>query len=139
RVTQVSENVSDHLSLRVDEALGRPLSESVDPARAEGGRGVLREQRGDDANPLSIGASGKRFDGIVHHHEGAAILELEPNPETPEERSIHHPFRAALMRVQRASTLTELAVIITQEIWRATGFERVMFYRLHEDGRGPRD
>src|SRR6185503_5933877 len=82
---------------------------------------------------------GKRFDGIVHHHEGAAILELEPNPETPEERSIHHPFRAALMRVQRASTLTELAVIITQEIWRATGFERVMFYRFHEDGSGSVD
>ena len=35
KVTQVSENVSDHLSLRVDQALGRPLSESVDPAGAE--------------------------------------------------------------------------------------------------------
>src|SRR6185295_12554126 len=43
------------------------------------------------------------------------------------------------MRVQRASTLTELAVIITQEIWRATGFERVMFYRFHEDGSGSVD
>ena len=31
KVTQVSENVSDHLSLRVDEALGRPLSESGRP------------------------------------------------------------------------------------------------------------
>ena len=81
---------------------------------------MLREQRWHDANPLSIGACGKRFDGIIHHHEGAAILELEPNPETPEERSIHHPFRAALLRVQRASTLSELAAIITQEIHRTT-------------------
>ena len=86
KVTQVSENVSDHLSLRVDEALGRPLSENVDPAGAEEVRSVLREQRWHDANPLSIGACGKRFDGIVHHHEGAAILELEPNPETPRHR-----------------------------------------------------
>ena len=139
KVTQVSENVSDHLSLRVDEALGRPLSESVDPAGAEEVRSVLREQRWHDANPLSIGACGKRFDGIVHHHEGAAILELEPNPETPEERSIHHPFRAALLRVQRASTLSELAAIITQEMRRTTGFERVMFYRFHEDGSGSVD
>ena len=120
KVTQVSENVSDHLSLRVDEVLGRPLSESVDPAGAEEVRLVLREQRWHDANPLSIGARGKRFDGIVHHHEGAAILELEPNPETPEERSLHHPFRAALLRMQRASTLSELAAIITEEMRRTS-------------------
>src|SRR4029079_12642617 len=80
-----------------------------------------------------------RFDGIVHHHEGAAILELEPNPEDAEERSIHHPFRAALLRVQRASTVPELGAIITQEMRRTTGFERVMFYRFHEDGSGSVD
>ena len=138
-VTQVSENVSEHLSLGVDEALDRPLSEIVDPAGAEEVRSVLREQRWHDANPLSIGASGKLFDGIVHHHEGVAILELEPNPETSDERSIHHPFRAALLRVQRASTLSELAAIITEEMRRTTGFERVMFYRFHEDGSGSVD
>jgi len=63
KVTHVSENVSDLLSLRVDEVLGRPLSESVDPAGAEEVRSVLREQRWHDANPLSIGAGGRRFDG----------------------------------------------------------------------------
>ena len=138
-VTQVSENVSDHLSLRVDDVLGRPLSESVDSAGADEVRLVLREQRWHDANPLSIGARGKRFDGIVHHHDGAAILDLEPNPETPAERSTHHPFRAALLRMQRASTLSELAEIIPGEIRRTTGFERVMFYRFHEDGSGSVD
>ena len=139
KVTQISDNVIDHLSLGVDETLDRPLSEIVEPAGAEEVRSVLREQRWQDANPLSISAGGKRFDGIVHQHEGAAILELEPNPETPEERSIHHPFRAALLRMQRASTLSELAAIITQEMRRTTGFERVMFYRFHEDGSGSVD
>ena len=138
-VTQASENVSDHLSCSVDEVLGRPLSEIVDSASAEEVRSVLRERRWQDANPLSIGAGGKRFDGIVHHHSGAAILELEPNPETPEERAIRHPFRAALLRVQRASGLSELAAIITQEMRRTTGFDRVMFYRFHEDGSGSVD
>jgi light-regulated signal transduction histidine kinase (bacteriophytochrome) len=42
KVTQVSENVSDHLSWRVDEVLGRPLSEIVDPPGAEEVRSVLR-------------------------------------------------------------------------------------------------
>ena len=76
-VTQVSENVSDHLSLRVDDVLGRPLSDSIDTADAQEVQAVLREQRWHDANPLSIGARGQRFDGIVHHHEGVAILELD--------------------------------------------------------------
>src|SRR5215204_1500326 len=138
-VTQVSENVSDHLAWRVDDVLGRPLSEIVDPAGAEEVRSVLREQRWPDANPLSISARGTRFDGIVHHHEGAAILELEPNPEAPEERSIHHPFRAALSRLQRANTVSELAGIVTQEMRRTTGFDRVMFYRFHDDGSGSVD
>jgi light-regulated signal transduction histidine kinase (bacteriophytochrome) len=139
KVTQVSDNVSDHLSCDADEALDRPLSEIVDPAGAEEVRSVLREQRWQDANPLSLSAGGKRFDGIVHRHEGAAVLELEPNPETPDQRSIHHPFRAALLRVQRASALHELAEIITEEMRRTTGFERVMFYRFHEDGSGSVD
>ena len=139
KVTQVSDNVSDHLSLGVDEALDQPLSEIVDRTGAEEVRSVLREQRWQDTNPLSISAGGKRFDGIVHHHEGVAILELEPNPETPDQRSIHHPFRAALLRVQRASTLSELAAISTQEMRRTTGFERAMFYRFHEDGSGSVD
>ena len=65
KVTQVSDNVSDHLSLGVDEFLDRPLSEIVDRAGAEEVRSVLREQRWQDANPLSLSAGGKRFDGIV--------------------------------------------------------------------------
>jgi chemotaxis family two-component system sensor kinase Cph1 len=136
KVTQVSDNVGDHLSLRVDEVLGRSLSEIVDPQAAEEVRVVLRQQDWQDANPLSIGARAERFDGIVHRHAGAAILELEPNVETPEERSIHHPLRAVLSRVQRASGLSELAMVITHEIRRMTGFERVMFFRFHEDGSG---
>ncbi|HXU15444.1 MAG TPA: hypothetical protein VN708_09970, partial [Terriglobales bacterium] len=138
-VVQVSENVSDHLSMGAQDVLGRPLSDLVDPIAADEVREVLQQERWHDANPLSINASGKAFDGIVHRHEGAAILELEPNPEMPEERSIHHPFRAAILRVQRTSTLSDLANVITQEIRQATRFERVMFYRFHEDGSGSVD
>ena len=138
-VVQVSESVSDHLSLRVDDVLGRPLAEIVDPAAAGEVRSVLRDERWHVANPLDISARGRRFDGIVHRHEGAAMLELEPTPGTPEERSIHHPFRAALLRMQRVNTVRELADVVTQEMRQTTGFERVMFYRFHEDGSGSVD
>src|SRR4029078_3583624 len=50
-----------------------------------------------------------------------------------------HPFRSALMRLQRVSTLAELADVIVQQVRQVTGFERVMFYRFHEDGHGSVD
>jgi light-regulated signal transduction histidine kinase (bacteriophytochrome) len=139
RVVQVSENVGDHLSMGAQDALGRPLSDLVGLTAAEEVRDVLEKKRWLDANPLSIRASGKSFDGIVHRHEGATILELEPNPATPEEQSAHHPFSAAILRVQRTNTVSELANIITHEMRRVIGFDRIMFYRFHEDGSGSVD
>ena len=55
----------------------------IDPASVDEVREALREERWYEMNPLHISAHGRRFDGIVHRHEGAAILELEPNPEPP--------------------------------------------------------
>ena len=82
-VAQVSENVGDHFPLGVEDILGQPLSRVIDPASVDEVREALREERWYETNPLHIRAHGKRFDGIVHRHEGAAILELEPNPEPP--------------------------------------------------------
>ena len=133
-ITQVSENVGDHLPFRAEEVLGRPLSTILDPASVAEVREALGEERWQDVNPLQIGARGKHFDGIVHRHEGAAILELEPNPGPP--IGTHHPFRPALLRIQRVVTSAELADVVVQQMRRVTGFERVLFYRFHDDGHG---
>ena len=138
-VAQVSENVGDHFPLGVEDVLGQPLSTVIDPASVEEVRETLREERWYEANPLHISAQGKPFDGILHRHEGAAILELEPNPEPLIPMAMYHPFRPALMRLQRVSTLAELAEVVVQQMRRVTGFERVMFYRFHEDGHGSVD
>jgi two-component system, chemotaxis family, sensor kinase Cph1 len=136
-ITQVSENVGAHLPVRVEEVLGRQLSTVLDPASLAQVKEALGEERWHDMNPLQIGAHGKQFDGIVHRHEGAAILELEPNPGPP--IAMRHPFRAALLRIQRVVTSAELADVVVQEMRRVTGFERVLFYRFHEDGHGSVD
>jgi light-regulated signal transduction histidine kinase (bacteriophytochrome) len=52
-------------------------------------------QRWYETNPLRIQANGVRFDGILHRHDGAAILELEPNPGPPTPMPMYHPFRPA--------------------------------------------
>jgi len=130
-VTQVSENVGDHLSLGVDEVLGQPLAALLDPASVAAVRAAFREERWHDLNPLPIVARGRQFDGIIHRHDGAAILELEPNPGPP--LATPHPFREALISLQRVRTLAELGEVVVQQMRRVTGFERVLFYRFHED------
>jgi len=136
-VTQVSENVGDHLSLRVEDVLGQPLASLLDSRSVAAVREALVEERWHDLNPLQIGAHGKQFDGIVHRHDGAAILELEPNPGPP--TGMPHPFRAALVRLQRVVTSAELGEVVVQHMRRVSGFERILFYRFHEDGHGSVD
>ncbi|HEY2365065.1 MAG TPA: GAF domain-containing protein, partial [Polyangiaceae bacterium] len=137
-IARISENVSDHCSLAATDVLGRPLASLMDPASVDEIRDVLREERWHTANPLRVVMQGKELDAIVHRHEGVAIVELEPNPDAATPR-VHHPFRAALMRVQRATTLADVAEVVVREMRRTTGFERVMFYRFHEDGSGSVD
>jgi light-regulated signal transduction histidine kinase (bacteriophytochrome) len=109
----------------------------LDPASVAEVKEALGEERWHDMNPLQIGAHGKHFDGIVHRHHGAAVLELEPNPGPP--IGMRHPFRSALLRIQRVVTSAELADVVVQNMQRVTGFERVLFYRFHEDGHGSVD
>jgi chemotaxis family two-component system sensor kinase Cph1 len=136
-VTQVSENVGDHLSFRVEDVLGQPLASLLDSRSVVAVREALVQDHWRDLNPLQIGAHGKQFDGIVHRHEGAAILELEPNPGPP--LGMPHPFRPALVRLQRVVTSEELGEVVVQQMRQVSGFERVLLYRFHEDGHGSVD
>jgi light-regulated signal transduction histidine kinase (bacteriophytochrome) len=138
-VAQVSENVGDQFPLGVEDVLGQPLSKLIDRASADQVRDALREERWYETNPFHIEAHGKRFDGIVHRHRGAAILELEPDPSPSSATPMPHPFRRALIRIQRVSALAELAEVVVHQMQQVTGFERVMFYRFHEDGHGSVD
>ena len=138
-VTQVSDNVSRHLSLDVGDILGRLLHTIIDPASVEAVRESLRDERWHETNPLRIQANGVPFDGIVHRYDGAAILELESNPAPPTPMPLYHPFRPALMRIQHVKTLADLADVVVREMRRVTGFDRVLFYRFHEDGHGSVD
>src|SRR5919107_495842 len=136
-VTQVSDNIGDHLPFRVDDVLGQSLATLLDPASVAAVGDALSEERWHDRNPPKTGAPGKRFDGFVHLHEGAAFLELEPNPGPP--LAMPHPLRAALVRLQRMGSCAELGEVVVDEVRRITGFERVLFYRFHEDDHGSVD
>lgn len=138
-VTHVSENVGEQFSVGIEEILGQPISTLIDAASADELRKVLAEERWIEANPLPCDVQGRRFEGIVHRHDGVAILELEPALDQPRPTSLHHLFRTLLLRMQRVNTLAELGDVVVESVRAVTGFERVMFYRFHEDGHGSVD
>ena len=138
-VIQVSENVIDHIGMRAEDVLTRRLSAFFDRSSVEAIRMALSGGPSERANAIRIVTSGKPFDAIVHRYEGAAILELEPASAVSAEDMEHHPLRQTLIRVQDVRTVGELADIVVEEVKRVTGFDRVMFYRFHEDGHGSVD
>jgi light-regulated signal transduction histidine kinase (bacteriophytochrome) len=138
-VIQVSENVIDHIGMRIEDVLTRPLSALFDRSSVEAVRTALSGGPSERANAIRISTSGKPFDAVLHRHEGATILELEPASAVSAEDVEHHPLRQTLIRVQDVGTVSELANIVVEEVKRLTGFDRVMFYRFNEVGDGSVD
>lgn len=88
-------------------------------------------------NPKPLTLNGRRFDGIVHRSGRYLVVELEPHDfHLPEGENFTADARAALMQMQRAESVTELAQIAAEEIRRITGYDRVMVYRFAEDLHG---
>jgi light-regulated signal transduction histidine kinase (bacteriophytochrome) len=132
-VTHVSANVRDFFGVDPVQVVGRPLGEIVS---AEGEAAIEASlRRGSLAlHPLQMAVGGRSFEALLHRNAGATILELEPIREiSPVESEILSPV---LARLETASTLEELVSTATEEIWRLTGFDRVMAYRFHRDGHG---
>ena len=106
-VSQVSENSGALLGRRPDDVLQRPLRELLDTASLARVEAALAAPRLEDANPLDLACGGRRFDGILHRHEGALIVELEPIVgDAPTD--LQHRLRLALSDVQAADSLPEL-------------------------------
>ncbi|GAA2545536.1 ATP-binding protein [Winogradskya consettensis] len=87
---------------------------------------------------LATGDGPRRFDVTVHRSDGMLVLEFEPPAREPanEFMAFYAPIRAALVRLQRAVTVTEACQAAVQEIRAITGYDRVVAYRF-ESADGP--
>ncbi|MDC7784984.1 ATP-binding protein [Rhodoplanes sp. TEM] len=141
RPVSVSANVETFAGLPVNAVLGAPLAACMTGPSIARLEAVLA---GDDpaaANPIAItlrAADGAReVDGILHRHDGLAILELEPRGEDPRPSSaFFRGIRAAIRRLQTAADLPQVCAIAAQEVRRITGFDRVKIYRFAADWTG---
>lgn len=137
-VAQVSANTADVLGVDPEPLLGHPLENLLDAAALGLLTEALRSGHPQEYNPFPVTVGSRAFDAIVHRHQGATLLELEPVRAGVEtgNGSPKHLLQRTLARLQAAENLRELCDTAAAEVRRLTGFERVMTYRFDEEDNG---
>ena len=137
-IAQVSSNTQAMLGAEPEELLGQSL---FDLFKDSDIRNVLAclEADFDAVSPLQIETRARLpFTGIVHRSGEYILLELEPAPafEKVNFFDFYGFVKNPVSRFQQAQTLNELCQHAVKDIQKVSGFDRVMVYRLEEDGSG---
>ncbi|WP_322516010.1 ATP-binding protein [Rhodopseudomonas palustris] len=139
RPVSVSANIEAVLGLAPEAVLAEPLSAHLSADSFS----LLRTALSGDlaaANPLHlefVASSGPRtFNGILHRHDGLCILELEPRDTTESSSEFFRSVRAAIRRLQKATSVLMACDIAAREVRRITGFDRIKIYRFSADWSG---
>jgi chemotaxis family two-component system sensor kinase Cph1 len=137
RVTTISANAEQWLGNDAGRLVGAVIEAAIGVPSAAVFREALATEPLSEVNPLRLSIAGRTFDGIVHRHAGATLLELEPAVERAE-RFVSRdkalgPIVTRLLEARSAGHLLRIAV---DELRRLTGFDRVLAYRFDDDGNG---
>ena len=138
RVLSASENVSTELGTPHASILGRPLFDLIqgDEAVAH-----IKDAAGNPEpvfeNPMTVMVGGRRFDLIMHAHDGVIIAEFEKLPPGAATRAdMDRLSEEAIIGMMVPSTLEELLDAGPQAIRTATDFDRVLLYQFDDAYRG---
>jgi chemotaxis family two-component system sensor kinase Cph1 len=135
-VTTASDNTTEWLGHDARRVLGAPIEDSIGVEAGALVREALGAESLADVNPLHLAIAGRKFDGILHRHAGATLLELEPTTEASGHPSPENVLGRIVTRLQTAATSGQLMRIATDELRRLTGFDRVLAYRFDDDDNG---
>jgi chemotaxis family two-component system sensor kinase Cph1 len=144
RIAQVSANSFDILGIAPDDLLDRPLAEFTGEELITSIQACL-DRNFEYPNPLRVDFYGlgdrlpSAFNGIVHRAPtGEIVLEMEPCESTSGINffQFYHQIKHNLAKIQTAKDLNSLCDLVVQEVQALTGFDRVMVYRLNEQGNG---
>jgi len=138
RILSASENIESELGVPHAKALGCPLTDLLGPA---GAMADLRQAASADSpifeNPLLVEISGRRFDLVLHAHDGLIFAELEKLPPgAPTRADLDRLNESAILGMMVPDTMEALLEAGPAAIRAATDFDRVMIYRFDEAFRG---
>ncbi|MFT3772173.1 MAG: GAF domain-containing protein [Minicystis sp.] len=134
-IVQVSANAAAFTDVAPADLLGRPLATLVDARSSRIIGAVLAGDEPQEHNPLPVTIAGRTFDGIVHRHRGATLLELEPRP-AEDDGAPAFSLKAAFGNMAAVTNLHDLLVAAARDVRRITGYDRVLIYRFDADAHG---
>ena len=141
RIIQASTSTAQQLGRAAESLLGQPLAALLGDEYVQYLRNIL-DIESIDQNPLYIwtsqlGAVGQHFDGLIHRHNGALILELEPSHTASSPRpDFYRLVKTVVARLQGAPSFDAFSNTAVAEVRALTGFDRVMIYTFDADGHG---
>ena len=143
-ILQVSDNTRRAFGLLVEDILGKPLAEVLDPYQVQQFQSGLSQGDLDLMNPTKVWVRRNSddyqvYDAVFHYSaDGFLILELEPafTNESIPFLGFYHLAKASIRQLESTPKLSDFFQIIVREVRSVTGFDRVMLYRFDDDGHG---
>lgn len=138
RILNASENVANEFGIAHKDILGRGLGDLIGPAEAMAElRGAAESEHPAFQNPIPVEVGGRRFDAVLHAHDGVIFAEFEPlGPGAPSRADMDRLSESAILGMMVPDTLDELMQAGPQAVRGVTDFDRVMLYRFDEAYRG---
>jgi two-component system, chemotaxis family, sensor kinase Cph1 len=134
-IAQVSANSAAFTGAKPAELLGSPLGALLDAPSMRLVEAALGSAHPRDQSPLPLAIGQRAFDGILHRHRGATILEIEPT--SAGEGSVLAPsVKAAMTHMAAAGSLQALFDVVARDVRGITGYDRVLLYRFNGDEHG---
>ncbi|MFM7409126.1 MAG: ATP-binding protein [Cuspidothrix sp.] len=141
-ILQVSKNTVKFLGIPPEDLLNQPLNKFIDQEQITIFQDYLCQQDLQSCNPIEfiikIGDRNIDFDGAIHRSQNSLILELEPNyfDKTQVFFKFYPLIKLAISRLKNADSLSSVCQILSKEVRKLTGFDRVMLYKFDEDRHG---
>ena len=148
-IWQLSENCQQLSGKQPDTLIGQHLSaltlpDVPSPFLVDLLTVALRQNDPEAFNPYRLPMGGQDWYLVIHQHDGALILEIEPATVAPvptiplqsKPMSVQALLAQTMADIQRSPTLLDLLEKTAQKVKALTGFDRVMIYRFGHDWHG---
>jgi light-regulated signal transduction histidine kinase (bacteriophytochrome) len=138
RVLSASENCGADLGIAHADILGRALPDLIAPVESAAEiRAAAESDFPTFQNPIPVEIGGRKFDAILHAHDGLVFAEIEKiSPGAPTRLDQDRLTDSAIAGMMVPETLEALMAAGPAAIRDATGFDRVMLYRFDDAYRG---
>ncbi len=135
KIIQVSNNTFEAIGIHPQEMLGKFFDQFITIETNESLKTALTGDL-ETLNPIVLcihnESKNQILNGTIHRFNGLIIVESEPRLSTENHKdfNFYDLVKRPLNKIQKAQTLTNLCDIITQEVRKIIGFDRVIVYQF---------